>query len=150
MSVGEWIRILFSGKPHFYIGGTENPYLLRWYLIPRNSWFNVYLHKFLRDDDDRALHDHPWWFISVLLRGAYYEHCVDGVRIRTTCGSVAFRTAQHRHRIELFRSRPPTWTLVITGRKVREWGFWCPQGFVPWHKFVATDDHGNIGRGCDQ
>jgi hypothetical protein len=59
--------------PDFVIGGHENPYLLRWWLIPRNPVFNVYLHKFLRDDDDRALHDHPWLWCSVLLRGEYIE-----------------------------------------------------------------------------
>ncbi len=41
-------------KPDFIIGGPENPYLLRWYLIPQNRFFNVYLHKILRSDDDRA------------------------------------------------------------------------------------------------
>src|SRR3546814_8204117 len=41
-------------KPDITIGGEDNPYLRRWYIIPRNRWFNVYLHEFLRDDDDRA------------------------------------------------------------------------------------------------
>ena len=44
----------------FVIGGAERPYLRRWWVIPRNRLFNVYLHQFLRSDDDRALHDHPW------------------------------------------------------------------------------------------
>lgn len=48
-----WFKILVSGYPHFYIGGIAKPYLLRWFLIPRNPWFNIYLHKFLCDDDDR-------------------------------------------------------------------------------------------------
>jgi hypothetical protein len=47
-------------RPDFIIGGADNPYLLRWWIIPRNRWCNVYLHKILRDDDPRALHDHPW------------------------------------------------------------------------------------------
>lgn len=59
--------------PDFVIGGHANPYLLRWWLIPRNRVFNIYLHKFLRDDDDRALHDHPWFWCSIMLRGEYVE-----------------------------------------------------------------------------
>ena len=51
-----WLRKLITGVPHMVIGGAEDPYLLRWYLIPRNPFVNVYLHKFLRSDDDRALH----------------------------------------------------------------------------------------------
>lgn len=58
---------VFGRKPDFVIGDLSNPYLLRWWVIPRNRFFNVYLHKFLRDDDDRALHDHPWWSMSIIL-----------------------------------------------------------------------------------
>lgn len=150
----KWLRSLLSGKPHFAIGGWENPYLLRWYLIPRNRWFNVYLHKFLRDDDDRALHDHPWWFVSIVIKGGYFEY-VEGARsLVRSAPSIAYRPAELRHRVRLFRDLATgklisCWTLVITGRKSREWGFWCPQGFVPWHEFVAPNDEGAVGRGCD-
>jgi hypothetical protein len=49
----------------------------RWWVIPRNKFFNIYLHHFLHSDDDRALHDHPWWNVSILLRsGSYVEHTI--------------------------------------------------------------------------
>ena len=58
-------------KPDFIIGGHDAPYLLRWWLIPRNRFFNVYVHQFLRSDDDRALHDHPWLLnCAILLNGS--------------------------------------------------------------------------------
>lgn len=63
----------FYREPDFYIGGKEQPYMRRWWLIPRNRFFNIYLHNILRSDDDRALHDHPWRWCSILLRGAYFE-----------------------------------------------------------------------------
>lgn len=153
--MAKWLGTLLSGEPHFYIGGRERPYMLRWYLIPRNRRLNIYLHKFCRDDDDRALHDHPWWFVSVMLRGMYIEympHSQGACRVRRAV-SFAFRKATHQHRVELRKredgSPIPCCTLVVTGRKVREWGFWCPKGFVPWHQFVNRDDHGAIGPGCD-
>ncbi|EIC64345.1 hypothetical protein [Mycobacteroides abscessus] len=53
-----WLRKWLRLEPHQPIGAEgEPPYLLRWYVIPRNRWVNVYLHKFLRDDEDRALVD---------------------------------------------------------------------------------------------
>lgn len=55
-------------------GGERRPYLTRWHLIPRNRWFNLYLHKFVHGDDERALHDHPWPSASLLLEGRYIEH----------------------------------------------------------------------------
>ena len=55
-------------------GGPKREYLWRWHVIPRNRWFNIYLHKFAHGDDDRALHDHPWRSWSLLLDGRYREH----------------------------------------------------------------------------
>jgi hypothetical protein len=59
--------------PDLVVGGAADPYLRRWYLIPRNPWLNLYLHNVLRDDDDRALHDHPWANLSWILDGGYFE-----------------------------------------------------------------------------
>lgn len=158
-----WLKTLFSGKPHFYIGGQENPYMLRWFLIPRNPYFNVYLHKFLRDDDDRALHDHPWWFVSLILKGGYSEVVPNPDSLMPNVNklhrfSIAFRRATHQHRVVLWRERTfsstegkklPCWTIVATGRKKRTWGFWCSKGFVPWFDFVDETDNGNVGKGCE-
>lgn len=146
-------------KPNFIIGSPGNPYLLRWYLIPRNRWLNIYLHKFCRDDDDRALHDHPWWFVSLMIRGRYTEiiahdhNTGEGRGFIRSAPGLAFRRAEHRHRVVLDwkdGKQIPCWTIVITGPKVRTWGFWCPRGFVPWFNFVDQRDSGNIGKGCGE
>lgn len=148
----------FWRKADFAIGGWEDPYLLRWYVLPRNRWINLYLHKFCRDDDDRALHDHPWWFVSVMIRGMYTEIIAQDPEANSGRGfvrsapSIAFRRAEHRHRVVLERDDAgeivPCWTLVITGPRVRDWGFWCPQGFVHWKDFTTGDQGEKVGRGC--
>lgn len=146
-----WLKGWLSGKPHFIIGGEQNPYMYRWYVLPRNRFLNIYLHKFLRDDDDRALHDHPWWFISIMLKGGYYER-VNGGLIKREGFCVAFRRATHRHQVILFRDEElkskSCWTLIITGKVSRQWGFWCPKGFVRWQDFVNHNDAGAVGPGC--
>lgn len=148
-----WLRTLLSGRPHFLIGTKNRPYMLRWYLVPRNPWLNVYLHKFLRDDDDRALHDHPWWFVSWMIHGRYTEQLAECTFVDRAWPSVAFRRAEHRHRVILAKDPQgepiPCWTVVITGPKTREWGFWCPLGFVPWHVFCDREDTGSVGKGCE-
>ena len=58
LTLFNWFKTLCSGRPHFLISDQADPYLHRWYVIPRNRFLNLYLHKFLRDDEDRALHDH--------------------------------------------------------------------------------------------
>lgn len=143
-----------AGQPDFVIGAD---YLRRWWVLPRNRLFNIYLHNIRHDDDDRALHDHPWWNCSVVLRGGYWETVPDHRdghqgffqffwRGR---GSVVCRRARALHRLEL-HGLAQCWTLFITGPRVREWGFACPQGWVPWFEFVDPADPGKIGRGCGE
>lgn len=148
--LGRALRIADGRKPDFVIGGQENPYLLRWHVIPRNPVFNIYLHLFLRSDDDRARHTHPWLFnLSYLLQGRYREWTGDhaGDHRDLEDGAIKFRFGEAPHRIEL--THGPVWTLFITGPRIRQWGFLCPQGFVHWRKFTAADDPGSRGRGCD-
>lgn len=151
------ISIAAKRPPDFVIGGRDRPYLRRWFLIPRNAFFNVYLHKFMRDDDDRALHDHPWLFnASWLLKGSYIEHTIKAggisARTRLDAGSFKFRWGAAPHRVELLSNifyhtleipcyltggvierrcqvHYPihAWTLFITGPRIREWGFHCTE-----------------------
>lgn len=144
-----WAR---ARQPDFVIGGVERPYLRRWWLIPRNSVFNVYVHEFLRSDDDRALHTHPWLFnCSWLLEGEYREWFrwlgMQNFADRAA-GDLKFRWGPAAHRVELTSGR--CWTLFITGPRIRPWGFLCPQGFVHWQDFTDARDKGAVGKGCDQ
>jgi hypothetical protein len=133
-------------------------YLNRWHLLPRNRILNVYLHQFLGSDDDRALHDHPWWFASLVLKGGYWEYRMGKWAKWRGTGSFAIRPAKTAHRVELdfdidtfceqgdehdwppspdvfvYREKP-AWTLIFTGPKVRSWGFYCPNGWQHWWRF---------------
>ena len=162
------IAVADRRPPDFVIGEERDPYLRRWWLLPRNPVFNIYLHHFMRSDDDRALHDHPWINVSVLLRGSYLEvtprhprHYPEILSTRLTMRSAdhwrlrfAARLPSAAHRVALLtdsEGRPvPVWTLFITGPRVREWGFLCPKGWRPWQKFVENTPGGNkTGRGCN-
>ena len=136
--------------PDFIIGPHHAPYLRRWWVIPRNRFFNIYLHQILADDDDRALHDHPWWNVSILLRGSYREIRKDSTKVRRA-GSIVVRNAKTAHRLELPIQNGGIrycWSLFITGPVIREWGFHCPNGWRHWKEFVDERDSGQIGRGC--
>lgn len=153
--------------PDFIIGTVDDPYLLRWWVIPRNKRFNIYLHQFHRDDDERALHDHPWDNVSIVLSEGYTEVVPIDPRVPNgstiECvrrpGDVVRRGAKDAHRIKLRRdtSGQPirAWSLFLTGQLQRSWGFWCPHGWRHYKKFVELeiDEHGrgvsSRGRGCD-
>ncbi len=121
-------------------------YMHRWHLMRKPGVRNVYLHKYLGSDDDRALHDHPWPSVSILLWGRLFEITENGKK-RVWPLLPKFRSAEYSHRLILESNR--ALTLFCTGRKVREWGFHCPQGWVHWTRF--TDADGNqTGAGCGE
>ncbi|MEM7663814.1 MAG: hypothetical protein AAF292_16345 [Pseudomonadota bacterium] len=152
ISMEWWQMIALSREPDFLIGPAHDPYMRRWWLTPRNDTHNVYLHHFMHDDDDRALHDHPWESFSTLLSGILRE--VDDEHPEGTIleqGATRHRPADYAHRLEVIE---PGFTLFVTGPKVREWGFHCPNGWVDWKSFCAVDENGKntgqLGRGCGE
>lgn len=165
--LSDWVAdkaamVAFERLPDFVIGTN---YMSRWFLVKdhtketsapvpenvkRSRLGNIYLHKVTGSDDDRALHDHPWFNISIILAGSYNEVLKDRT-IKRARGDVVFRSAKTPHRLEVVGSSP-VWSIFITGPKIREWGFHCPKGWVHWKKFTSfneTGDSSNIGRGCE-
>lgn len=141
--------------PDFVIGSAADPYLIRWWVIPRNRWFNIYLHEIRRSDDDRALHDHPWINCSLILEGGYWEHRIaaGGVQSRTLrpAGSMVARGPGAAHRLEVDPGLGTTITMFITGPIVRHWGFHCPvAGWRHWKDFTSSGDSSVVGRGCGE
>lgn len=114
------------------------PYLVRLTFFTIKG-ISLKLHVILKSDEDRALHDHPWWFVTCILCNGYKDHTPEGVHERKP-GNIVFHSAKFTHRVEL-RDNIPAVTLVLTGVKTREWGFFTKAGWVEWFKF-------NSGRDC--
>ena len=125
---------------------SSEPYLERYYLFlkDRNRFpFNVFLHKFLKSDPD-DLHDHPWPYATIILKGGYYEwtpvYDKNGRKITEVsrwCGPGHFRVcgANSFHRIELDPD-VTCWTLFMPGPQQREWGFMVKGNWVQWQKYI--------------
>jgi hypothetical protein len=145
-----WQRLSQSRLPDFIVGEEPKPYLRRWWVMPRNALFNIYLHQFLRSDDDRALHDHMYFNVSFILEGMYIEHTIaqGGVNYQKSyyAGNLRFRLPWTAHRIEI---DSPCWSLFITGPRIRQWGFHCPKGWRHWKEFVSDRNYGKIRKGCE-
>ena len=114
-------------------GDAADAYLTRYTLAKRPGW-QLCLHVFHRSDADE-LHDHPWPFWTLLLWRGYREHTPTGNR-RVWPGMLLFRPATWAHRVELIRGRRAV-SLVLMGRRVREWGFFTPSGWQAWRAYFA-------------
>lgn len=121
--------------------GTGDIKLAERLVIKRAPEGCIYLHRWLRSDPDE-FHDHPWDFCSVILAVGYWEVTAKGRQWRAP-GSIVFRKARDRHRVELERDRsfldqfdrPVPISIIFTGPERREWGFHTPKGFVPGREY---------------
>ena len=135
-------------KPDLIIAPDKKPYLYRWHIVHQQKFANVYFHIQVASDPERPLHDHPWDNTSVILSGGYDEIwdplpwlgiSTDTVR-RLRKGDVVHRTAGEAHRLILPPDIPYTMSLFTTGPKVREWGFWFPEGWRPYTDVTKTEN----------
>jgi len=130
----------FGRRRIIYDRVHDEPYLERYYLFLKERErfpFNIFLHKFLKGDPD-DVHDHPWPYFTLILRGGYYEWIPqfneDGIK---TCevrkwrgpGHFRFCKANSYHRIEL-HSGITAWTLFMPGPQKKEWGFWVNNKWI--------------------
>lgn len=149
-------------KKRVIINCEHDPYLHRWFLW-KGERLGIYIHKFVRSDEDRCLHCHPWSFIVIPIWRGYIEHSeslrqsgeiYEGFhRVYPIIGT-RFRKGTFRHRVELFndlisqiteyldgsikgtfKSPLPAWSIFIRFKRFREWGFWPEGKFISWHKW---------------
>lgn len=109
-------------RPDFVlVTAAGDTYMRRWWVWARNRWANAYWHILGADDDARAVHDHPWWNITIVIRGSYREVFADGTFKIRRPGSIVLRSPRDAHRLEIVT--PTVTTLFLTGPVVRDWGF---------------------------
>lgn len=139
----------------FDISCDDGLYLRRLRII-QTPWFGVYLHEMHAPDADRDLHDHPYDFYSVILKGGYWEQvnetpAEDYSTVRDTVGGwprwsghLMKKTWAHRiiNLIEV-----PTYTLVFVGKRTRDWGFWYKNAFDDKRRWIPWDQYHDITGG---
>lgn len=122
----------------------------------RDTSWGARVHRTFRSDAGRDLHDHPWWNVSIVLRGGYWEimptdQCQPArldSRPETTLlrgyrrvwrgpGSIVFRRATDRHRLEI-PVGGEAWSLFIMGPWKRNWGFHTRRGWVMWRDYCLS------------
>jgi hypothetical protein len=126
------------------VGADGDPYLDRLRIV-QTPLFGLYLHHIHRADIELDPHDHPWWFASLVLTGAYQELVWPDKRDPLRADVRHRRRWSLRciglggaHIIETVSG--PLWTLVLTGPKRSGWGFWRSGQFTPWREYQYAED----------
>ncbi len=138
----------------------DKDYMERWFIIPRNRFFNIYFHRFFGSDAPTP-HDHPWISLGVILEGEYLEHMTkkgagwnseigdypstyEYVVMRRT-GELTLRFPSSLHWVEIDK---PVYTLFITGPRVRRWGFQCKDRWVDFEEYIDRRGDNRLANGC--
>lgn len=126
----------------------NEPYLERYYVFLKDRErfpFNIFVHKFLKSDPD-DVHDHPWPFLTIILRGGYWEwrpqfndqgHNICEIARWCGPGSIRWASARTYHRVQLDPA-VECWTLFMPGPKQRDWGFLVKNQWVQWEQYLAN------------
>jgi hypothetical protein len=123
-------------------GLKECPYFYRYVLD--FGFISLRLHHWLGDDDHRAYHDHPYWFLTFILKGGYDDVSItpkEGFSFKETlrAGMFRYRPAEFRHSVQ--NVLPGTWTFLITGKPSRRWAFWINGKKLMRDKYFAVWGH---------
>ena len=109
-------RIILDRGPSWPDYDKAEPFVVRYYLLFRNrpKWFpfNILVHKLLKSDLG-DLHDHYWSYITIVLKGGYWETTQKGTFWRKA-GYMGFKRRSDRHSLKIPKGKP-TWTLLFVG-----------------------------------
>lgn len=102
-----------------------NIHFTRWRVV-QTPWVALYVHKF-ETEDEGTFHDHPWGFLSFVLKGGYVEHYIDPMTGERESREIK-RWSFNRKRTHDFHyiarlTTNPTWTILLVGPRRRTWGF---------------------------
>ena len=147
-----------SRKRIIYDKARDDEYLERYYLFLKDREtckFNIFLHKFIKGDQD-DIHDHPWGFFHIILSGGYWEYITvndnhetldQGVKkVWRSPGHYNYAGPNYKHRIVLGHSKP--WTLFIPFKKTKTWNFWIPMLWRPGQECCEGDINDDQNMKC--
>ncbi|OEO24033.1 hypothetical protein AX279_19560 [Pseudomonas sp. J237] len=139
--------------PYFHLDG----YMLRWWVfnpydaethVARYSWcpWSIRVHRILREDLGRHLHDHPWNARTIILSGWYEEQRLGDwlagqvlIPYTRRAGCTAKLNFNEYHHISKV-SPGGVFTLFITGPKQGTWGFLVDGVKVEWRRYLGHED----------
>ncbi len=109
------------------LGSKDCPYAYRYVL--NLGLFAIRVHHWLRSDDKRHFHNHPYWFLTCVVKGSYTDVSELSLSEKASItlhdllsfGSIRFRKASHTHYVDV--PKGGAWSILLTGKPYQPWGF---------------------------
>lgn len=106
------------------LGKKDNPYAHRYVFIFFGYAIRIHIWKCsdgpVENSNEKHFHNHPWWFITWVIKGSYNDITVQGKELLKT-GAIRYRKANHLHYVE--PNKGGCITILLTGRPKQKWGF---------------------------
>ena len=116
--IGRKKTVLDRGPSHPKYNEAK-PWMNRYYVLfrYRPKWFpfNILIHEMLADDHGDGVHNHLCPYITIILRGGYWETTKKGKFWRKP-GYIGFRRYNSRHSLKIPVGKC-AWTLLFVGPK---------------------------------
>jgi|SRR6185436_1243939 len=109
----------------------------RRYRLLQTPLFSIYIHQICQSDTD-DMHDHPWHFLSIILKGGYREisrsfpYFKDLKVVDYYPGDVIVHHLNDVHKISLLNKS--VWTLVFVFGRKKYWGYRLKDGISIGHE----------------
>lgn len=125
MKLLQWVKEIRSkeGELHF-----------KRFAIFQTPRLSLYIHRLFKEDQDAHLHNHPWNFLTLVLRGCYFAEAEDGHWYLKRPGTWSRMTRDHYHKIAEIDEGPVT-TLFLA------YGEWQPWGYLVGDEHVEASEY---------
>lgn len=113
----------------------------RWELL-KTRWFSIWLHGIYESDKDLHLHNHPWDYKSMVLKGSYIEETNDGQNTLKP-GTFTSRNGAQFHKIKKLLTKK-VYTLFMVSPVRRDWGYIVNGRFIQHEDYRKLKNSGQL------
>lgn len=137
-------------RPYQHIYGAQDKklYMERYWLFNpylssgadrKTKWFpiSIRIHKIVKPDNDRHMHDHPWNARTFIVKGWYREERINSAFLRQKGESCRLKFKEY-HKITHV-SYDGVYTIFISGKYRGTWGFLVNGLKIKYKKYLGLE-----------
>lgn len=133
-NISDWVILEKRFEIPDYDNPQGEPSRIRWRII-HTPYFGVYLHKWNQPDPRPTLHNHPWNFFSIIIKGEYVQKFKDRTEL-VRWFNLIYRKDFHT----VTTVKKGTLSLMFVGKTHNNWGYQSKEGYVEFDKHPHSQE----------